>query len=366
MMSGMATQEAGGRLPWRSQRVAIPEDELRRLYCDQGLSITAIGALKGCSPTAVRNQLVRNGIPRRLPWQAVTCDVTEVSRLYADERLSLFEVAEQVGCSEGVVRRRLMAAGINRRLAWAPRLPRRDFGGDRLDKAYLIGFRLGDLHVAQGEDTVLIKCTSTREEQVALFRSLFEPYGQIYTREAAAAYGRRPSVRMEDRLNRSFDFLLPKGDFVPEWILEVDGAFFAFFAGYLDAEGYVKTRPPHGGRALEVHVEIRSYDRRVLQQLRQGLDRRGIVCPDVRLRVAAGYTNRSGVRSNKDTWGLGIGRTDALLRLFERISPYVRHAKRHEDMNRAWAVITGRMTSARTVRRLAVTALAKRHLSLAH
>jgi hypothetical protein len=343
-----------------NRRIAISEVELRRLYCDLGLSTLSIAKQLGCSEGVVRRRLAAYGIARRTPWKSVECDRDDVIRMYVEQGLPSSAIARRVGCSSATILRRLKAVGVDRRASGgALRYPRRDFSGDPFERAYLIGFRLGDLHVAAGRDTVLVKCTSTRQEQVTLFRSLFEPYGHIYTSEASPAHGQRPSVRMEARLNRSFDFLVQKEDLVPDRILADDELFFAFLAGYMDAEGYVKTRPK-GYRTLEVRVEIRSYERRVLQALGQGLNARGIVCPDAKRRVAAGYTNGYGIKCNKDTWGLGIGRTDALLRLFTRIDPYVRHAGRRRDMQRAWTVLRDRMTSPSTVRRLRVSVEARR------
>jgi LAGLIDADG-like domain len=273
-------------------------------------------------------------------------DDAEVCRLYVEEGLSTKAIGVLLGHSEGVVRRRLIAAGIERRPSAQARFARRDFGGDPLERAYLLGFRLGDLHVAPTQFSVVVKCTSTRPEQLELFRRLFGPYGHVYSDEATREGRVRQSVGMQVFLNRSFEFLLPKEDRVPEWVLAEDEAFFAYFAGYLDAEGYVKAIPS------DLRVELRSYDRNVLRQFGEGLNERGITCPPASLCVAAGYTNRYGVRSNEDLWRLGIGRMDALHRLFTRIDPYVRHARRRRDMERAWATVTSKLSDPSVVRRL--------------
>jgi hypothetical protein len=142
---------------------------------------------------------------------------------------------------------------------------------------------------------------------------------------------------MMARLNRTFDFLLPKQDAVPEWILANDEAFFAFFAGYVDAEGYFRAYITHNQPKPLARLEIRSYDLVLLTQLGNGLCERGIECPPARLRVLAGYTNRAGVRSNRDLWGLGIHRKESLRRLFVKIEPYLKHARRRRDMYTALA-----------------------------
>jgi ribosomal protein L31E len=72
----------------------------------------------------------------------------------------------------------------------------------------------------------------------------------------------------------------------------------------------------------QARLEVRTYDVNLLRQLSDGLNARGIECPPVRLRVTAGYVNGSGVRSNRDLWGLGIHRKQSLRRLSsKRLSP---------------------------------------------
>jgi AcrR family transcriptional regulator len=267
----------------------------------------------------------------------------ELRRLYLDEGLSLSAIAARCGCSLTTVWRWLKAAEIPAREAGSHvRYARQDFSGNVREKAYLAGFRIGDLHVARDSHGVVIKCTSTRPEQIELFRLLFEQYGHVYTDEATMARRRRQTVGMSVRLNRSFDFLLLKEDRVPEWVLERDDTFFAFFAGYMDAEGYVNTYLPRGYVTPQCRVEVRSYDAMLLDQLAAGLNARGIACPPARLRVQAGYVNRAGVRSNRALWGLGICRKDSLLELFARIEPYLRHGRRRRDMLDALANLLSR------------------------
>jgi hypothetical protein len=325
----------------------IPEDEVRRLYCDERLSTSQIARRLGWSDTAVRNRLIALGIPRRTPWarNAVACDIDEVQRLYVDERLSAMAISKQLGCSERSILRRLIAAGIERRPDGAvQKYARHDFSGDPAEKAYLIGLRIGDLNVElKAERTILVKCTSTRSEQIELFRTVFERYGHVYTDEATLARRKRQSIGMQVALNLTFEFLLEKDDCVPDWILDgPDEVFFAFVAGYMDAEGYIRTYLPRGYRTPQVRVEIRSYDGILLDELAEELNRRGVTCPPADVRVEAGYVNGAGVRSNGVTWGIGIFKRRSLLRLFERIDRYLRHPRRRRDMLRATEALNQR------------------------
>lgn len=317
----------------------ISETDLIRLYCAEGLSTTEIARVLGWSPSAIYGRLVALGIARRAAWahNAVETDASELRRLYEDEGLSMSTLAVRCGCSLTTIWRKLKAAGIaSRPDGGAQHFPRRDFSDDPAEMAYLVGFRLGDLNVEVEGHTIVVKCTSTRVEQITLFRTLFEPYGHVYTDEATRARRQRQSIGMIARLNRTFEFLLPKQDAVPEWVLLTDQTFFAFFAGYVDAEGYFCTyaRPKLPAAA---RLEVRSYDVVLLSQLRLGLCQRNIQCPPVRRRVKAGYTNRAGVRSNRDLWGLGVHRRESLRQLCASIEPHLRHARRRHDMIAALA-----------------------------
>jgi transposase-like protein len=337
-------------MQWNEEILA---QEIVRLYRDEGLSTEAIARRLGWSASAIRSRLVAHGIPRRTPWarNAVECDPTDVVRLYVDEGLSLSAIAEMYGCSLTTIWRKAKTAGIECREGGSgQRYQRTDFSGDLAEKAYLIGFRIGDLNVELHGHTIAVKCTSTRTEQVDLFRQLFEGYGHVYTDEATLARRKRQSIGMSVALNMSFEFLLPKQDAVPDWVLKgSDQEFFAFLAGYIDAEGYIRTYLPPGYRTLQVRIEVRSYDGVLLSQLAEGLNVRGIAYPPAEIRVDAGYVNRSGIRSNGVQWGLGIYRKQSLTLLFEQIDAHLRHGRRRRDMMRAWNTIL-RATSSRRVR----------------
>jgi transposase-like protein len=318
----------------------IPQAELVRLYCDAGLSAEQIARQLGWSASAVRSRLVALGIARRTPWAsaAVECDTDELRQLYVAEGLTLSEIAQRYGCGLTTIWRRLQSAGIECRAGGSgPLYERTDFGGDLAEKAYLIGFRIGDLNVELHGRTIVVKCTSTRTEQVELFRQLFERYGHVYTDEATLARRQRQSIGMSVALNRTFGFLLPKQDYVPDWVLDgSDEVFFAFLAGYIDAEGYICTYLPPGYRTPQARVEVRTYDGVLLGELADGLNVRGIACPPAKIRVEAGYVNGSGVRSNGVQWGLAVCSKNSLRILFEQIEPHLRHGKRRRDMMRAW------------------------------
>jgi hypothetical protein len=89
-------------------------------------------------------------------------------------------IAEAHGCSPATVSRKMSRYDIEARPPWRERYPRHDSGDDPLEKAYLIGFRLGNLTVRRAELSIEVIMTTTRQEQVDLMHKLFDPYGHIY------------------------------------------------------------------------------------------------------------------------------------------------------------------------------------------
>ena len=267
----------------KCRRLDFTEAELRALYEEQQLSTTAIARLRGCSRSGVRSHLIALGIARRPP-------TTE------------------------------------------PVYPRRSFSDDPLEKAYLSGFRDGDLHVHKNNHhetspTIVVACASTKDDQIKLVRELFEPYGRVNI-----SSGPRQSV-VTCWLNLSFSFLLQKSEQVPPWAWHDERHFASYLAGYIDAEGYIGVK-----RATKAsQLVIRSGDVGILRSCRAKLVQLGIDCPPISLvKSAGGRDGVSGPIYHRDHWCLAVYRQDALNKLFEVISPYMRHAKRRQDMETAW------------------------------
>jgi len=167
-----------------SIREDIDEATLRELYYGQQMSEIEVAEALGCSPSTVRRRMEELGTEKRSPSETrklgaqklrfeIPQDVLE--ELYVKQGLSAEAIGEQSGCSSNVVKRRLEEYRINRRSAAeaATLYPKTDFSGDLIEKAYLIGFRQGDLYVARPNEagiTLLITCSSTKHEQVALIR----------------------------------------------------------------------------------------------------------------------------------------------------------------------------------------------------
>lgn len=325
----------------RLRSIVLPEDELRELYLERQLTPKAIGEIFGCSEGKVRSELKRYGIPLRTRSQArqLVSGTAFISReiieeLYYDRGLSQEQIAAKLGCGLATVSRRMQEYGLaTRSLAEAGTVyPKRDFSGDPTERAYLIGFRIGDLRVSMvkkgGQSkTIRVECSSTRTEQIDLIRELFEAYGHVWIGRPRGKDGKR--VDIVCHLNMSFSFLLLKEDQVAEWIEGCGKNMSAFVAGYIDAEGRI------GLNKGKAECVIDSYDKGVLRQMYEWFLMQDIQCPAPRVVKKQGSMGSGGYPYRQDLWRLAVYRKRSLLKLFDLIAPYLKHAKRRRDMKQA-------------------------------
>lgn len=324
----------------KSSLAHISHEEPFCLYNEHHLTTQEIGKLFGVSDDVVRFRLIQLGIVRRNKSEAakgprpgarrLCLSRDELERLYVLEGLDTSEIGRMFGVCGDTVRRHLKEYRIARRdkSAAAIDYPRNDFSGDPLEKAYLIGFRLGDLWVKPTNEgatasSITVTCTTTRVEQINLFQELFIPYGHV-----TLTPSRDGNYVVSCHLNRSFDFMLPKKDCIPDWITDSSDLFVAFLAGYTDAEGCFNV--PADRQAI---FRLQSYDVTILHQIYALLNNSfGIMCPPPRLAIPKGYRRSNGFSSNNDCWGLTVKRKQSLLRLCMLLEPHLRHSKRREDM----------------------------------
>lgn len=259
----------------------------------------------------------------------------ELEHWYFDLEMTSIEIAERLGCSDGHVREIMRKHGIKLRDKSDAALdyPCLPFSGDLAEKAHMIGFRIGDLNVRKDLETsrrISVRSSTTRPEQVDLIRSLFEPYGHVNMRQ-----GTFGETQIECRVDMTFDFLMEKHEHIPNWIERDNEYFWAFAAGYTDAEGHIAARP--NGSHLQAYVEIGSCDIGILRGLESGFIQRGVTC-SLSLKVKAGSVDNRGKKTNCNHYRIVIVRKASVDLFFTGISPYLRHADKRARMERAWVV----------------------------
>jgi len=260
----------------------------------------------------------------------------ELRNLYIEKKLSEYEIAKIFHCHQMTISRRLHEYNINTRTICKATLNRakrsydkslKNFNGRLKEKAYLIGFRLGDLHVSRaGKNTndpiIRVRVNSTKLEQIHLFRRLFSKYGYIWQGKV----DRSGAISIRCYLNSSFSFLVPKEDCIKNWILKNSRYFISFLAGYIDAEG---TFCLCGGDGV---FSIRSQDKEIIWQIYFGLNKLGILCKKPKVARLAGDIDYRGIKNNKDAWCLTVYRKNSLLKLIDLIKSILKHPKRCKDM----------------------------------
>lgn len=339
--------KAGRRPPMDDDAL---RQELDNLYNRQRFSLPEIARRFKVSHTCVRFWMDKLGLTRRERSQAAeeasrkSLDGAEVERLYV-AGLTLEEIGQQFGVSTNAILLRLKERNVARRGSREMHYPRRDFSGDPLEKAYLLGFRLGDLTVRMNHDgpncaTIRVTCSTSKTEQLDLLHTLFASYGYVNVNPDSKGVYHGLCW-----LNTSFDFLIPKRDRIPAWILRAlqdsdPQPFVAFLAGYIDAEGYFHVQ----SNGKNAYLQLASYDVTILRQMQMILnDRIGIRCPPIRIAKPKGTPIKGAPYvSNNDLWCLSINRKASLARLCELLEPHLKHAKRRTDMHAVWANVKAR------------------------
>jgi len=264
-----------------------------------------------------------------------------LKELYLDKRLNAYQIAKLYGCGHSTIYRRLKSYGIVCRGISEShiRYSKESFSGDNVEKAYLIGFRLGDLWVKKltsgKSQTIRVDCHSTKNEQIEVFKKLFERYSKvIVTRHIAgtgAAGHNKNTWKARVYLDLSFNFLLPKKDAIESWMVFDNKYFWAFVAGYSDAEGCFSIKRSNNYPSFH----LQSYDKNILSQIRDKLEQFNIVTPSLYESKSEKYTGSK----NNCIWRLSISRKQALKLFIINLRRLIKHSKRRKDMERVWELI---------------------------
>ena len=231
------------------------------------------------------------------------------------------EIGEKLGCVPAAIQKKMKKYGIKARNCWEANVvhKRENFSTNKQEKAYLIGFRIGDLNVKQRSinSFIVIKSNTTKKEQIQLKKQLFGKYGPIWI---SRSKNNQDVYHFSTSLNNSFSFLLKKHRFIPEWILEKDCYFFSFFAGYTDAEGSI------GIYNNMAKFRVGSYDKDLLKQIHKRLLNLKIKNSFL-LETRAG-TSYKGIKLNGDFWRISVMDKWAVFSCLSRLMPYLKHGKR--------------------------------------
>jgi hypothetical protein len=310
----------------------ILKRDLEKLYVKKKMSTYRIAEYYKCSQATIWKLLHEHNIFLRRPGKYIDIPYLILKKLYVEKKMCSRKIATIYNCAYSTIDRKIKRNNFKiRNLAQAHIIyPRKSFSGNLFEKAYLIGFCIGDLRarkVYKNSETIVIDCGSTQLQQIKLINNIFKPYGRVWISKKDAK-GRR---QIQAHLDLSFSFLLNLGanTNIDYWIQDNRDYFSAFLAGFTDAEGsfYISS-----GKAF---YSLGNYNVNILNQIYKKLMELAIYCSKPRSDNLKGYKDREGYIRRQEYWSLCINKKQALIDLFKLIEPHLKHDKRKADMDKA-------------------------------
>lgn len=318
------------------RKLEISKEVLIDLYETKKLTTFQIAEILGCCQATIWKRLKEFNINSRLPGvKRVNIPKQKLYDLYINKKLSSWKIAEELGIPRGTIHRKLKEYGINTRdLATANTIyAKKDFNGNLSEKAYLIGFRIGDLRARKqykNSKTICLACSSTIPEQIELIQNLFEKYGRVWIKKNED----KGIIHCEVFVNESFNFLLTKE--FPKWILRDKKNFFSFLSGFVDAEGHI------GVYRNMARFVIGNYNSDLLFIIYKKLNKYSIKSNKPISDKRKGKMNSQGYKYRENYWSFRINKKEDLLKLFKELKPYLKHANKVKSLNIAIENINNR------------------------
>lgn len=297
---------------------------LRELYWNRKMSLKEIARKYNRGYATIHYWMRKNKIPIR-NFVSYNIPKERLKKLYIENRFGTTEISKIFGCDEETIRKKLIKFGITIRSnsESKTKYPKKDFDGSEQDKAYLVGFRCGDLSVRLANSIIVVSGTSTHVSFVKLVESCYARYG--HTHVIRRIHRGLVESQLSCYLNISFSFLLEKLRCIPEWIMSDDDSFFHFLAGYTDAEGSW-TILNNGKGGVKYRLYIGSQDLEILSGLRDKLEKLGFH-PHLYLHCKKGTTLNYGTMQ-KDFYALVLCRNKEVKKLANLLITRSRHPEK--------------------------------------
>jgi len=318
------------------KKLDLPKDKILEFY-EKGFGAGKIAKIYGCAKRTILLRLYEWQVPMKPSGSPqVKISKRKLQELYINKRLSAQKIADMLNCGETTIFRKLKIFNIKSRDSSDSHIKysRRSFSGNKFEKAYLVGFAMGDLRTRIGgkkdSKTLKVGCGSTKKEQVQLFKKLFEKYGRVWIGQP----DKKGRINMEALLDMSFSFLL-NAKIESYKIFRRQDLFNRFLAGFIDAEGsFFITKN-------QAEFAIGNYNFQLLRKIRNNLLKNKIDVPKLNQDKKL-YVSKEGYRRKKYYWHLLIHKKDSILKLTQLIGPFLKHEKRKLDMGRIIANIERR------------------------
>jgi hypothetical protein len=309
-------------------KIKISEEQLRDLYEKEKLTTFQIAKQLGYCQATVWKTLKKFKIKSRLPGvERVNISKEKLEELYNNKKISTWEIEKITKIPRSTIHRKLKEYKITTRDRAIAHIInfRKDFSGDLIEKAYLIGFRIGDLGVRKiypNSKTITVASGSTIKEQIDLIENIFKNYGLV-----RISVTKKGKTNIWVALNESFEFLLSKE--FPRWVLKDKNFFFSFLAGFIDAEGSI------GVYNKMARFSLGNYNKEILFIIYGALLRYDIKLRQPFSDKRKGKKNNEGYIYRENYWNLRINNKSELEKFLILIKPYIRHANKIKSLNNA-------------------------------
>lgn len=324
-------------------KVPVTKVQLKKWYFKDKLSMFEIAKRLNCTHSAIVLKFQKFGLKSRGCiglTRPIKLNKKNFEYLYYDRNLSLSKIAKIAHCSESGLERRFKKYGLKSRGTKnrVCKYKKYDFSGDPIEKAYMIGFRLGDLNVIKHVSTIQVRCSTTIFAQTRLIRTMFSKYTTPHIWKA-----KRGTTEIACSVNNSFGFLIPKSDEVPNWILKHSKTFWSFFAGYADAEGSLSILKNKSKQIKQrINFDISSYDKHILSTIREKLEKFQIKSY-FRLKSPKGTrVGKTNYFSSGDAWNLAVSTKQSLWDLIQYWKIYSKHGNKLRRIKFAESNLTKR------------------------
>lgn len=310
------------------KKIVISKKELEKLYLDKKLTTYQIANELSCCQATIWKRIHKHNIKPRTPWIAVNLPKSTLHDLYVNKKLSTWKIERELKIPRGTIHRKLKEYNITPRTLAQSNIKKQrwSFSGDLIEKAYLIGFRLGDLRARKpykNSETIAVACGSTVDEQIVLIKNLFSKYCEPWISKKS----RDGKVNIEAYLDLSFSFLLSKE--IPFWVLNKRTYFFSFLAGFTDAEGCISKN------INQCYYFLGNCRKDYLEFIKKGLEKYNIFFPNIyRCKTKGTYTYGKYIR-NYDYYILKSAKKSVLNNLFLNLKPYIKHKNKVKSLKMA-------------------------------
>lgn len=302
------------------RKVDLTKNQLIDLYITKKISTYKIAKLIGCSVKTISNKMKAFKIKGR-PISKTPISTERLNYLYKKRGLSLKEIGQIYKMTPSGILKRTKKAKVVMRKSWESNTGvKKPFNGNLEEKAYIIGFRLGDLGIRQSSPKtkmIIVGSNTTKKDQILLMSNLFEKYSKIWVSNP----NQKGVMSFSTILHPSFSFLLPKQDGIEKWICKNNKFMTSFVSGYIDAEGSFGVYNNRG------KFRVGSYDKNILKQIHQWLLKLNIKSIIELERIKK-------IGQNRDFWRITINDAPILHKLYKLLRYNLRHKKRLADFDK--------------------------------